>query len=470
MGAVWVARNLALDVQVALKLIRSDVDSPGAGDRLLTEARAAARLKHPAIVRIFDFGQTHHGDPFIVMEMLTGENLGEVLDREGQLSAVTAVQLLLPIADGLAVAHANGVIHRDIKPENFFITDTEGRIQPKVLDFGIAKLEQQADGKVTQAGTILGSPDYMSPEQARGDRKLDHRCDVWAFAIVLYECVWGQVPFEETNYNALLRRIIEEPVRPLLSSGLIDEDLWQIIEKGLRKDREERYSSMREFGLALAGWLIDHGVNEDACGQSLRATWIDPRASIADGTILRNTLTSISRTGQTPPRLTPQSSLPISGTPSSTRSALSRNTPVTQPALPPYRPLHRWLGIAGGAAAILVLATVGFLVFGRADSAPQAPASSSAVATSPAPAASSAPSAPDVLDVDEAAGPQGAASEAAVPEAEPSGDTSVQTPAAVRAKKTGRTQPATKAGSAQKTETNKPAGKSPTRTYEDFGF
>ncbi len=303
MGSVWVAKNLPLDIQVALKLIRSDLDNPDAGQRLLTEARAAARLKHPSIVRVFDFGRTRRGDPFIVMELLTGETLGDLLDREGRIAATFAVQLLLPIADALVVAHGKKVIHRDLKPENVFLATSDERLQPKVVDFGIAKFERHLsddERKLTQAGTVLGSPDYMSPEQARG-ADVDRRSDIWAFCIVLYETITGRVPFEESNYHALLRRIIEDPVKPILDYAAGDVELWAILERGLQKDPADRWQNMRDLGEALALWLFSHGVTEDVYGQSLRATWLDspgsspgfrmssPRFSVTDMETIRPT-------------------------------------------------------------------------------------------------------------------------------------------------------------------------------------
>jgi serine/threonine-protein kinase len=284
MGSVWVARNLALDVHVALKLIRTDVDTEGADERLLTEARATARLKHPNIVRVFDFGRTRRGDPFIVMELLQGETLGDVLDREGRLSATYTVQLLLPCADALAAAHSKGIVHRDLKPDNVYLADSDGCLQPKVVDFGIAKFElEQRDHKLTQAGTVLGSPDYMSPEQARGVEDIDHRADIWAFCVVLYECITGRVPFEEANYNALLRHIIEDEIPSTLNYAAGDPELWRILQKGFSKDRAKRYQGMREIGEDLAAWLTMHGITEDVSGHSLRAAWLDPSISRPDG-------------------------------------------------------------------------------------------------------------------------------------------------------------------------------------------
>ncbi len=279
MGALWVAQNLALDVQVALKLIRADIASDSASERLLNEARTAARLKHPSIVRIFDFGRTRRGDPFIVMELLSGQNLGEHLEQRRRLPATYTIQLLLPIAEALAAAHRQRIVHRDLKPDNVFLAEGDGRLQPKIVDFGIAKFNQpSADGRLTKDGAVLGSPEYMSPEQARGDDDIDQRADIWSFCVVLYECVTGVVPFTDANYNALLRRIIECEPTPIVDLSAGDRELWHILARGLHKDRELRWQRIRDLGEALAEWLVERGVTEDICGHALRASWLDARA------------------------------------------------------------------------------------------------------------------------------------------------------------------------------------------------
>lgn len=275
MGSVWLAKNLALDSEVALKLLRAELDSEDAGERLLLEARAAARLGHRAIVRVFDFGHTEHGDPYLVMELLDGQSLAEVLSLRGRLSPVKAVQTLLPVADALGIAHASGIVHRDLKPENIFLARETRRTQPKIVDFGIAKVQSSTPSRaLTQQGTVLGSPGYMSPEQARGLSTIDHRCDVWAFCVVLYECVTGRLAFDGDNYNAIMRSIIEDPVVPSVQLAAGDAALWDIIERGLRKEPDERWPSMHELGAALARWLLANAVEQDVCGEPL-AGWLD---------------------------------------------------------------------------------------------------------------------------------------------------------------------------------------------------
>jgi serine/threonine-protein kinase len=278
MGAVWAAHNVALDSPVAIKVIRGETDREALSLRLQLEARAAARLGHPAIVRVFDIGQTGKGDPFIVMELLEGESLATKLDREGRLTALEAVQLLLPIADALRAAHGKGIVHRDIKPDNVFLALEGDVMQPKLVDFGIAKLEQvQGGSQLTQHGVVVGSPDYMSPEQARGDDVIDYRTDVWAFSIVLYESVTGRLPFDATNYNALLRSILEDTPPSLNDLRAGDTALSAIVEVGMAKDRATRWRSMHELGVALAGWLRHQGILEDAVGNSLETKWINRR-------------------------------------------------------------------------------------------------------------------------------------------------------------------------------------------------
>jgi eukaryotic-like serine/threonine-protein kinase len=278
MGSVWVAKNLALDVHIALKLIRAELarSVPGLEERLLQEARAAASIEHPAVIKIFDFGLTELRDPFIAMELLHGESLAGTIKRRGKVNAVRAVQTLLPITEALLAAHDRGIVHRDLKPDNIFLSRGAGdRLEPKVLDFGIAKFDQKASQNLTSAGTILGSPAYMSPEQARGEGDVDGRTDVWALCVVLYEVITGRLPFAGENYNALLYAILEGQPKTFSELGINEPLLWSIISRGLEKDRQRRCPDMFELGRALAIWLLDRGVQEDICNALLRSKWLE---------------------------------------------------------------------------------------------------------------------------------------------------------------------------------------------------
>ncbi|HEU5077062.1 MAG TPA: serine/threonine-protein kinase [Polyangiaceae bacterium] len=278
MGTVWVAHNAVLDIDVALKLMRFEqfrADPKRIFRRLLQEARAAARLEHPAIVRVFDFGLTDAGSPYIVMELLRGESLAELLARQPAMQATQAVQLLLPIADALATAHGRGIIHRDIKPENLFLaTDEYGRLQPKIVDFGVARF-LEGGRTMTRSGALMGTPDYMAPEQARGEADIDTRVDIWALCVVLYELIAGFRPFggADANYLAVLRAIVHDEPNPQIRE-VAGDALWLILERGLRKKTHERWDTMRVLGEALALWAYERGVREDILGASIKATWL----------------------------------------------------------------------------------------------------------------------------------------------------------------------------------------------------
>lgn len=278
MGTVWVAHNAVLDIDVALKLMRFEqfrADPKRIFRRLLQEARAAARLEHPAIVRVFDFGLTDAGSPYIVMELLRGESLAELLARQPAMEASKAVQLLLPIADALATAHGRGIIHRDVKPENLFLaTDEYGRLQPKIVDFGVARF-LEGGRTMTRSGALMGTPDYMAPEQARGEADIDTRVDIWALCVVLYELIAGFRPFggADANYLAVLRAIVHDEPNPQIRE-IAGDALWLILERGLRKKTHERWDTMRVLGEALALWAYERGVREDILGASIKATWL----------------------------------------------------------------------------------------------------------------------------------------------------------------------------------------------------
>jgi serine/threonine-protein kinase len=273
MGEVWTARNATLDVRRAVKLILADTGSAESTDRLLHEAQAAARLSEPSIVRVFDFGKTAWGDPYIVMEMLEGEDLMSIIRRRERLSPTKAVRVLLPVIRALVAAHAHGIVHRDLKPENIFLAKLpDGRVQPKLLDFGIAKLKNAAALRLTTDGAVMGSPLYMAPEQARGE-DVDERADLWAICVVLYEAITGNPPFVGESRTEVIRAASDATPLRLSQHGVEDDSLWPIISRGLEKERDARWSSMEELGKALARWLLDSGCQDDITGASLQATW-----------------------------------------------------------------------------------------------------------------------------------------------------------------------------------------------------
>jgi serine/threonine-protein kinase len=290
MGTVWRARSLLLDMDVAIKVLHGEHADSQAAARLLREARATASLGHPAIVRILDFGETDAGESFLVMELLDGISLALWIDGNGRMVPAEAVRTLLPIADALVLAHAHGVVHRDVKPDNILLVpDGVGTYLPKILDFGIAKLLTTHSGRVlTQAGAVLGSLEYMSPEQAEGKLEVGEQTDVWALSVVLYELVTGARPFVGSTLTAILFSLLTTHPTPTVQLAAGDEDLWEIIARGLAKSPAERWPDMRAFGSALASWAVERGITTDATGTSLTHHWLalpsqppDDRASPA---------------------------------------------------------------------------------------------------------------------------------------------------------------------------------------------
>jgi eukaryotic-like serine/threonine-protein kinase len=273
MGEVWQAENELLSSAVALKIMfRTETDaSETSRRRAHSEASLAAQLHHPAVCAALDFGISDAGDPLVVSELLTGEGLDQVLLEQGPLSAIRAAQLILPIVDALGAAHDAGIVHRDVKPSNLFLArDAQGGIQPKLLDFGIARGVSEST-HITVAGSICGTPDYMSPEQARGRRDVDARSDLWSVCATIYELVSGRAPFAADNYNAVIFAVVQHEPAPLSQLPAADRGLAKIVERGLRKQREERFQSARELARALSEFLLSRGVETDVCGHSLRA-------------------------------------------------------------------------------------------------------------------------------------------------------------------------------------------------------
>jgi len=385
MGAVWLARDVKLDIDVAIKLIRRDRAAPEARGRLLQEARAAARIGHPSIVRVFDFGETAGGDPYIVMELLHGEPLSSVLARKQRLSPNVAVSTLLPVASALVAAHAKGIVHRDLKPDNILlVTNEAGAPVPKLLDFGIARLlDSDAERRFTLAGEVLGSPDYMSPEQARGEVDVGAPTDIWAFTVMFYEAISGRRPFHGQNYNALIMAIITHEPVPSTELAAGDAELWSILHRGLAKQAAERWPSMRDLGAALAAWAMERGVSEDVAGTSLGSHWLPggrPRTlTLYPANSMRSTLPGAS---PAPPGGAPVVAVP---------------PPPRMPALetvtrPPFVPNRRRWGVVLAALALVAIGLVAYLVT-RPSSAPEgAAAAPTASAAAPAPTA-----APDAL-------------------------------------------------------------------------
>jgi serine/threonine-protein kinase len=259
MGEVYEAQPVYGGPHVALKVLRGEyfVDTQ-VRSRFIDEAQTCMRLVHPNIVRVLECAQTEDGLPYLVMELLEGVPLGAYMRGGARVPVPQAAPILHAILAGLGAAHANGVVHRDLKPDNVFLTrDPRGRFVVKVLDFGIAKVMDVAGGmgNRTHTGMLLGTPAYMSPEQARNARDVDQRADLWSAGVLFYEMLTGQVAFPAPTEFARLAALLTAEPQPIEQVDAALAPLAPFIRRALQKDREQRFSTATEMSLALEAAL-----------------------------------------------------------------------------------------------------------------------------------------------------------------------------------------------------------------------
>jgi serine/threonine-protein kinase len=251
MGVVWIAQHLSLHCQVAVKLLPEAAVDAESQTRFAREARAAAQVDHPHVVRIFDYGVGPDGQPYIIMELLRGESLERRLGRAGPLPIDETRAIVQQAAMGLERAHALGVVHRDLKPGNLFLVEAGGPTFVKLLDFGIARY--RVDGlALTHTTNLLGTPGYMSPEQILQPRSVDHRADLWALAVVAYECLTGALPFQGETVGAISVAVCNGRHSPATRRrpGL-DREVDRFFERAFQLVPEARFGSAAELATAF---------------------------------------------------------------------------------------------------------------------------------------------------------------------------------------------------------------------------
>ncbi|TMQ02214.1 MAG: PEGA domain-containing protein [Deltaproteobacteria bacterium] len=284
MGAVYEATHTLIGKRVAVKvLLEKYARREAIVQRLEQEARLASSCQNEHIIDITDFGTTEDGRTFVVMEYLEGESLSECLSREMRLPEQRILQIISQAASALAAAHAKGIVHRDIKPENLFLLRRKDQDFVKVVDFGISKSLRASDEaeeppRLTQTGMVLGTPLYMSPEQARGDDELDARVDIYALGVIMYEAATGRVPFIGNNYLSVISQVLnEEPRSPRALRPDLSEEFEAIVMRAMDKDREARYASANAL-LSDVTALLD-----DPTRSTERAKITGPRRKVARG-------------------------------------------------------------------------------------------------------------------------------------------------------------------------------------------
>jgi len=254
MGSVWEAKHVQTRKRVALKFIkRTGESSPHSRRRMIREARAAAVIQHSNILVVHDILEVD-GAPMLVMDLLEGESLGSYLARRNRLTLAETAQILLPVVSAISAAHAAGVVHRDLKPDNIFLVSLpDGGHGVKVLDFGLAKLtacegDAATSGGLTRSGDIVGTPQYMAPEQAFGERDIDQRADIWAVGVILYECLTGNRPFAGDNLGQVLKRLVSGSFVPLKQDApTVSVEVSELVGRMLSLDRAQRPNDLDEL-------------------------------------------------------------------------------------------------------------------------------------------------------------------------------------------------------------------------------
>jgi serine/threonine-protein kinase len=266
MGSVWQAEHLSLHTQVAIKLIHFEAAKNAlARTRFDREAQLSARIRSAHVVKVLDHGTTDEGLPYIVMECLTGESLRERLRARRRLTIPETARVVSHICRALSRAHEASLVHRDIKPENIFIAREDDEEIIKILDFGVAKatdILSTAGMDPTRTGTLLGTPYYMSPEQARGLKSIDHRSDLWSMGVLVYECLTGRRPFTAPALGPLIAKIMEGSPPPLSETApdaQIPADVQVWMQKALALEPAARFASAKELSEAfmVAAGVVD---------------------------------------------------------------------------------------------------------------------------------------------------------------------------------------------------------------------
>jgi eukaryotic-like serine/threonine-protein kinase len=262
MGEVWGGEHLVTRRSVAVKVLRNAlVHQPDMRRRFLREARAAAAVHHPNVVEVLDAFELDDGTPALVMPLLQGETLGAALARQGMLDVTTALTVLLPLVAAVAAAHESNIVHRDLKPDNVFLAIEDGRQVVKVLDFGIAKLvaeDPATESAITGTGTLIGTPCYMAPEQAFGERDQDHRVDMWAIGVIAYEMLGGCRPIEGENIGQVVKALLTQATTPLaIVAPHAPQALSALVMWLLSRDKTQRPQTLAEVHHALRELLAN---------------------------------------------------------------------------------------------------------------------------------------------------------------------------------------------------------------------
>jgi serine/threonine protein kinase len=375
MGSLWVARHVQLNMHVAIKFMdTASMTSEEARARFDREAKAAAQIQSPHVAQVHDYG-VENGIPYIAMELLHGEDLGHRIRRERRLSLQDVARILAQAAKALRKAHEAGLIHRDLKPANIFLARSDDEEIVKILDFGVVKVATVGVvTEATQTGIVVGSVNYMSPEQARGVRELDHRSDLWSLGVLAFRALTGNHPFPGEQVGDVIVKICSEPIpKPSKLVPALGPEVDQFFERALARDLSDRFQSAREFAEALslvAGIAPTSSTAKGPPSIAMRAPPSPPVAPFG------------SASDAAGPPIRPLSPHPTSG---AMLTDAARSSEIELPLLPsPWRGARL---VAIGAMALAVMICVWLVFRGAPADAPVTAAPSPSLPVTPASAA-----------------------------------------------------------------------------------
>jgi serine/threonine-protein kinase len=406
MGEVWAAQHTVTRREVALKFLSVEPGTlPQMRRRFLREARAATAVNHPNVIQVHDLFELEDETPVMVMDLLSGEALGDKLAREGSLSVEETARIMAPVVSAVGTAHSLGIVHRDLKPENIFLCKGhDGEIEVKVLDFGIAKFGNAVDlnntGAVTGTGAVLGTPYYMALEQAYGEKDIDHRADVWSLGVVLYECLSGRRPIDGDNFGQIVKFLNHGTIPPLSQvAPSVPEDVSNLVGRMLQRAREDRPQDLREVLTVLRRYTgatartFGGARRPDTSGVHDAPDLTRVEGSRNDAVTLRapgapdlgpDPHSSTIEVASAEPRSEPRKMHISTGKKASPVDVTLAESAAAVPA-PPPRGSHRTALIAGGGALVgIALTAVVLLVRPTGGRDPEGPATGSARVTTSA--------------------------------------------------------------------------------------
>jgi serine/threonine-protein kinase len=481
MGAVYEGNHELIDRRVAIKVLLPTAEQEHAVARFEREARAAGRIGNDHILEVLDIGSIGDGSRYMVMEFLDGDPLSKRIEQRLRLTGAEVAKIAIQLLDGLGAAHSAGVLHRDLKPDNIFLVRQKAghRDFVKIIDFGISKFQplgQSEEMRMTATGMVVGTPYYISPEQAKGLGDVDLRSDLYAVGVILYEALSGRVPFLADNFNNLLFKIVlEEPPQLATLVPDVDPELAAIVHRAMARERSARYASADEFSAAIVDWVNRSGISLDMVADPGRPSIVSPGGmSTPSGGVSTQSGAMSTQSGAVSAQSSPAMRTAVGNTVGSmTPGAFGASQPLP-PVEVPKKKAPVALLAAGAVGLIAVVGTVAAITSNSAEpeavqSAAQVAVTQPATPPTPEPATAPAPTPETPTEAPSPAPappPEPAPAASASADAKPASSHTETSRSAQRASRTPRVSPTPPAQPTQTAPTQPP----PSNKRRNFGY